>query len=247
MGAGTLRAVGTAMIEALDHLTLSGSAPTYETLLGRRVADGRLQTGNVGVVVRHAAIGRCRRWCSRRSSLDKAARLLERRGVATTKRRDAATVDRSHARRGDRPGRAQRQARSLSRDRRRCIGHRRARPRRHPHAQPRARRRLLCRPPRPRSSARPQQSRVGLAPAVLPLRRSRRRDRPRPEGRRVGRPRPPVGPVVAHIGHRQGQCAAEERPASTSRRSRTGRRPGHRGLLRQQPHRRRAHDRDRRR
>ena len=39
------------MIAVLDHLTLSGSAPAYEILLGRRVADGRLQTGNVGVML----------------------------------------------------------------------------------------------------------------------------------------------------------------------------------------------------
>lgn len=71
------------MIEALDHLTLSGSAPAYEILLGRRVADGRLQTGNVGLM-----FGSGDRPLSSMvfatHSLDKAKHLLERRGVATT-------------------------------------------------------------------------------------------------------------------------------------------------------------------
>src|SRR5260370_36178469 len=72
------------MIDTLDHLTLSGSAAAYETLLGRRAVDGRLQTGNVGLVfgVGGAALTSM---AFATASLDKAARLLERRAVATAK------------------------------------------------------------------------------------------------------------------------------------------------------------------
>ena len=55
-----------------------------ETLLGRRVVDGRLQTGNVGLT-----FGTGRQPLSSMvfatASLDKAARLLERRAVAATR------------------------------------------------------------------------------------------------------------------------------------------------------------------
>jgi catechol 2,3-dioxygenase-like lactoylglutathione lyase family enzyme len=71
------------VIEALDHLTLAGSAAAYETLLGRRVVDGRLQTTNVGLTF--ATGGEpLSSMVFATPSLDKAARLLERRGVATT-------------------------------------------------------------------------------------------------------------------------------------------------------------------
>ena len=71
------------MIAALDHLTLSGSAPTYEILLGRRVADGRLQTGNVGVLF--GTVGQpLSSMVFATPSLDKAMHLLQRRGVQTT-------------------------------------------------------------------------------------------------------------------------------------------------------------------
>ena len=72
------------MIEALDHLTLTGSAATYETLLGRRAVDGRVQTANVGLTF--GSVGAAlSSMAFATASLDKAARLLERRGVATTR------------------------------------------------------------------------------------------------------------------------------------------------------------------
>lgn len=71
------------MITALDHLTLSGSAPTYEILLGRSVTDGRLQTGNVGVMF-GTGDQPLSTMVFATPSLDKAKHLLTRRGVATT-------------------------------------------------------------------------------------------------------------------------------------------------------------------
>ncbi len=71
------------MIEALNHLTLSGSAPTYELLLGRRIADGRLQTGNVGVGFGTGDQPLSSMVFATRS-IDKAMHLLQRRGVPTT-------------------------------------------------------------------------------------------------------------------------------------------------------------------
>jgi catechol 2,3-dioxygenase-like lactoylglutathione lyase family enzyme len=72
------------MILALDHVTVSGSAAAYETLLGRRAVDGRLQTGNVGLVF---GVGSepLSSMAFATADLDKAARLLERRAVATTR------------------------------------------------------------------------------------------------------------------------------------------------------------------
>ena len=72
------------MIDALDHLTLAGSANIYELLLGRRVVDGRLQTANVGLTFggRDAPLSSL---VFATTSLDKAERLLERRAVATTR------------------------------------------------------------------------------------------------------------------------------------------------------------------
>lgn len=71
------------VIGALEHLTIAGSASAYETLLGRRLVDGRLQTGNVGLM-----FGSGDRPLSSMvfatHSLDNAKHLLERRGVATT-------------------------------------------------------------------------------------------------------------------------------------------------------------------
>jgi catechol 2,3-dioxygenase-like lactoylglutathione lyase family enzyme len=72
------------MIDALDHLTLAGQARAYEVLLGRRVVAGRLQTGNVGLIFGQGGEA-VSSMAFATSSLDKAARLLERRGVATTK------------------------------------------------------------------------------------------------------------------------------------------------------------------
>jgi len=71
------------MIESLDHLTLSGSAPAYEILVGRRVADGRLQTGNVGVMF-GTGDQPLSSMVFATLSLDKAMHLLQRRGVPTT-------------------------------------------------------------------------------------------------------------------------------------------------------------------
>jgi catechol 2,3-dioxygenase-like lactoylglutathione lyase family enzyme len=72
------------LIDALDHLTLAGSADTYETLLGRRVVDGRLQTGNVGLTF-GSGDAPLSSMVFATVSLDKAERLLERRAVATTR------------------------------------------------------------------------------------------------------------------------------------------------------------------
>ena len=69
------------MIDALDHLTVGGAVGVYETLLGRRADNGRLQTGNVGLVfgAEHDGLSSM---AFATSDLDKAARLLERRAVA---------------------------------------------------------------------------------------------------------------------------------------------------------------------
>jgi catechol 2,3-dioxygenase-like lactoylglutathione lyase family enzyme len=72
------------VIDALDHLTLAGSAAAYETLLGRRAAGGRLQTTNVGLTFGSGGAA-LSSMVFATASLDKAARLLERRGVATTR------------------------------------------------------------------------------------------------------------------------------------------------------------------
>ncbi|MFO1159649.1 MAG: VOC family protein [Reyranellaceae bacterium] len=77
------------MIEALDHLTLAGSADAYEELLGRRVADGRLQTGNVGLTFGSGGAA-LSAMVFATSALDRATNLLERRGVPTTR---GATLD----------------------------------------------------------------------------------------------------------------------------------------------------------
>jgi catechol 2,3-dioxygenase-like lactoylglutathione lyase family enzyme len=72
------------MIEALDHLSLAGSVGTYEMLLGRRAACGRLQTGNAALIfgTEGAALASM---VFATPSLEKAERLLERRGVTSTK------------------------------------------------------------------------------------------------------------------------------------------------------------------
>jgi catechol 2,3-dioxygenase-like lactoylglutathione lyase family enzyme len=75
------------VIEALDHLTLAGSAAAYETLLGRRAVDGRLQTGNVGLTFgADGDVLSSMAFATR--DLDKAARLLERRAVPGERRGD---------------------------------------------------------------------------------------------------------------------------------------------------------------
>ncbi|SEP51009.1 Catechol 2,3-dioxygenase [Rhodospirillales bacterium URHD0017] len=72
------------MIDALDHLTLAGFAGTYETLLGRRVVNERLQTVNVGLTFGSGSEP-LSSMVFATASLDKAARLLERRAIAMTK------------------------------------------------------------------------------------------------------------------------------------------------------------------
>ncbi len=78
------------MIEALDHLTLPLAAlGEYETLLGRRAVDGRLRTNNVGLSFDSNANGLASMTFAT-ADLDKAANLLERRAIATT--RDGAAI-----------------------------------------------------------------------------------------------------------------------------------------------------------
>jgi catechol 2,3-dioxygenase-like lactoylglutathione lyase family enzyme len=75
------------MIDALDHLVLHASFPAgavgaYETLLGRKVEDGRVRVGNVGLAIKdHASTAQLAAMVFATASLDKAARLLERRAV----------------------------------------------------------------------------------------------------------------------------------------------------------------------
>jgi catechol 2,3-dioxygenase-like lactoylglutathione lyase family enzyme len=75
------------MIDALDHLTLAGSADTYATLLGRRVVDGRLQTDNIGLAF-GAGGDALSSLVFATGDLDKTARLLERRAVPSAHRGD---------------------------------------------------------------------------------------------------------------------------------------------------------------
>jgi catechol 2,3-dioxygenase-like lactoylglutathione lyase family enzyme len=72
------------MITNVDHLRVTGASDIYEKLLGRRCQDGRLQTDNVGLVfgISDAPLSSM---TFAVADLDKAAVLLERRGVATTK------------------------------------------------------------------------------------------------------------------------------------------------------------------
>lgn len=76
------------MIDALDHLTLGGSAAVYETLLGRRASNGRLRTGNVGLAFTGGAAG-LQSMVFATTDLDKAAKLLARRAVATRRAGEA--------------------------------------------------------------------------------------------------------------------------------------------------------------
>jgi len=76
------------MIDALDHLTLGGSVAVYETLLGRRASDGRLRTGNVGLAFTGGTPG-LQSMTFATGDVGKAATLLERRAVPTTRDGDA--------------------------------------------------------------------------------------------------------------------------------------------------------------
>jgi catechol 2,3-dioxygenase-like lactoylglutathione lyase family enzyme len=75
------------VIDVLDHLSIAGSAAAYETLLGRRATDERLQTGNVGLTF-GAGGGGLSSMVFATSDLDKAARLLERRAVSSEREGD---------------------------------------------------------------------------------------------------------------------------------------------------------------
>ena len=78
------------MITALDHLTLrasfvSGAVGAYETLLGRRAQEGTIRVGNVGLAIEDdASTARLTSMVFATASLDKAERLLERRGLKLT-------------------------------------------------------------------------------------------------------------------------------------------------------------------
>ena len=72
------------MLAALDHLVVGGSPAVYETLLGRRAIDRRLRTENVGVRFEAESSG-LRSMVFATSDIDKAATLLERRAVPTTR------------------------------------------------------------------------------------------------------------------------------------------------------------------
>src|SRR5579871_1791905 len=75
------------MIDALDHLVLrasfrAGAVGAYETLLGRKADDGRLRVGNVGLTIEdHASTAQLSAMVFATASIEKAARLLERRAV----------------------------------------------------------------------------------------------------------------------------------------------------------------------
>ncbi len=75
------------MITALDHLVLrasflSGAVSAYETLLGRKTERGTIRVGNTGIVFEDdAATARLHAMVFATPSLDKAHRLLERRGL----------------------------------------------------------------------------------------------------------------------------------------------------------------------
>ena len=78
------------MISALDHLTLrasfvAGAVGAYETLLGRKADNGVLRVANVGLVIEDdATTARLGSMVFATASLEKAERLLERRGLKLT-------------------------------------------------------------------------------------------------------------------------------------------------------------------
>lgn len=82
------------MIDALDHLILrasfrDGAVGAYETLLGRAAADARLRVGNVGLVIEdHASTAQLSSMVFATASLEKAARLLERRALPAERKGD---------------------------------------------------------------------------------------------------------------------------------------------------------------
>jgi catechol 2,3-dioxygenase-like lactoylglutathione lyase family enzyme len=82
-----------AVITFLDHVAVAGSTDAYETLLGRRAANGRLQTGNVGLAFGAAGVA-FSSMVFATSDLDKAARLLERRAVPSERAGDRLVLSR---------------------------------------------------------------------------------------------------------------------------------------------------------
>jgi catechol 2,3-dioxygenase-like lactoylglutathione lyase family enzyme len=82
------------MITSVDHLVLcapfiDGAVSAYETLLGRCVQDGRFRLGNVGLVIEdESATAHLSTMVFATESLDKAERLLERRGVLAMRKGD---------------------------------------------------------------------------------------------------------------------------------------------------------------
>jgi catechol 2,3-dioxygenase-like lactoylglutathione lyase family enzyme len=86
------------MITALDHLTLrasfvSGAVGAYETLLGRKAENGRLRVGNVGLTIDDCAdTARLASMNFATPDIGKAARLLERRAVPTTRDGDCISL-----------------------------------------------------------------------------------------------------------------------------------------------------------
>jgi catechol 2,3-dioxygenase-like lactoylglutathione lyase family enzyme len=81
------------MINSLDQLAIAGAAATYETLLGRRAVNGRLQTGNVGLTF-GAGGEALSTMVFATADLDKAARLLERRAVPSERKGDRLLLSR---------------------------------------------------------------------------------------------------------------------------------------------------------
>ena len=82
------------MITALDHLILKasfrdGAVGAYETLLGRRAENNRLRVGNVALAFEdEASTAHLASMVFATASLEKAARLLERRAIATERAGD---------------------------------------------------------------------------------------------------------------------------------------------------------------
>ena len=76
------------MIDALDHLTLrasflKGAVGAYETLLGRQASEARVRVGNVGLeIADDSSTAQLAAMVFATSSLEDAARLLERRAVS---------------------------------------------------------------------------------------------------------------------------------------------------------------------
>ena len=82
------------VITALDHLTLrasflKGAVGAYETLLGRQSSEAKLSVGNVGVEIEDdASTAQLTAMVFATSSLDDAARMLERRAVPVERQGD---------------------------------------------------------------------------------------------------------------------------------------------------------------